>query len=221
VLESLSDLDRSLADLGGGLVVRRGAPERELAKLAREVEAKEVHFTRDLTPYARQRGRKVIGALEGAGVEAHAHPGLTVADDVTAITTKDERPFSVFSPFHRAWMASSRREVLAAPRRLELPSGLDRGRVPSLDELRLSQEVEDPAPGGESAGRKRVDRFLRGPSTPTGTTTTRSAPTGRRDCRRTCTSDASRHGRSRTGCPRERGHRPSGASSAGATSTTR
>jgi deoxyribodipyrimidine photo-lyase len=163
LIESLADLDGSLRDRGGGLVVRRGPPERELALLAREVGATEVHFTRELTPYARRRGERVSSALGDLGVELHAHPGLTVADDVTALVTGEGRPYTVFSPFHRTWLEADRRQVLPAPRKVPLPAGLDRGSIPALAELGLEQEVEDPARGGEAEGRRALDRFLRGP----------------------------------------------------------
>jgi deoxyribodipyrimidine photo-lyase len=81
----------------------------------------------------------------------NGHPGLTVVDDVGAM-----KPYVVFSPFHRAWEREPRREVLAPPRRVTLPDGIDPGRIPSLRELGLEQEVDDPLGGGETEGRKRL-----------------------------------------------------------------
>jgi deoxyribodipyrimidine photo-lyase len=160
LLECLADLDGSLRRRGSGLVVRHGPPERELAALAREVGAEELHFTADTTPFARERGKRVRSAL-GAGVALHGHPGLSVIDDVGAPRTQAGAPYTVFSAFHRSWQREGRREVLAAPRRLPaLPSGLDRGEIPSLASLGLEQEVQDPPKGGEHEGRKRLERFL-------------------------------------------------------------
>ncbi len=161
LLESLSDLDASLRERGGGLAVRRGPPERELTALAREVGAAEVHFTRELTPFGRRRGERALSELRKAGVEPHAHPGLTVVDDVTEITTQKGKPHTVFSPFYRAWLEAPRRDVLGAPRKLALPTKLRKGRVPRLDELGLEQEVDDPVRGGETAGRERMNAFVR------------------------------------------------------------
>jgi len=161
LLESLSDLDQSLRERGSRLVVLRGRPEHELPRLAGDVGAREVHFTREVTPYGRLRGREVHDAFQAAGVAEHAHPGLNVVDDVAALTTKDDRPYSVFSPFHRSWLAMPRREVLDAPGRVPLPDGLeDTTRVPTLEELGLAQEVEEPMLGGEEEGQRRVDAFL-------------------------------------------------------------
>jgi deoxyribodipyrimidine photo-lyase len=148
MLECLADLDASLRERGGGLVVRHGPPERELAALAREVDATQLHFTADVSPFARDRGRRVAET----GLELHAHAGLTVAEDVG-------KPYRVFTPYHRAWLAEPRRDVLGAPRKLPAVP-VAPGRIPTLATLGLSSEVQDPLPGGETAGRERLRRFL-------------------------------------------------------------
>jgi deoxyribodipyrimidine photo-lyase len=159
MLECLEDLDRRL---GGLLVIRRGPPERELPALVREARAGELHFSADSGPFARRRIERVRSALEEAGVQCHAHPGLHAIDDLDELRTRAGGPYTVFGPFHRAWLAAPRREVLARPRRLEsLPAGVRKGRLPSLASLGLRQEVEEPLPGGESAARQRMSRFLR------------------------------------------------------------
>jgi deoxyribodipyrimidine photo-lyase len=164
LLESLTDLDASLRDRGSGLVVRHGPPERELAELARATSAGAIHFTADASPFARRRGRRVAHALAEAGAEAHGHPGLTVVDRVAALHTQAGRPYTVFSPFFRSWDAAGRRAVLGAPRTLPgLPSGVTKGRIPSLEALGLEQEVAEPPAGGEAAARRRLTGFLRGP----------------------------------------------------------
>ena len=160
MLECLHDLDQGLKDRGGALVIRRGAPEHELPKLARETGAEAVYFTGDVSPYARERGKRVHAALSEHGIDLHACPGLTVVDDVTAIATQKGDPYTVFSPFHRTWEGVPRRDVLQAPRTLTEP-GVKRGTIPSLAELGLEQEVEDPMRGGETAGRRRLANFLR------------------------------------------------------------
>lgn len=162
MLECLADLDGSLRERGARLVVLRGSPEEGLPRLAEAIGATAVHLTYDVSPYARGRGERVREAL-GDGVEMHAHPGLTIADHVGDITTQQKKPYTVFSPFHRTWEQEPRREVLAAPRTIALPDGIDPGAVPSLAELGLEQEVDDPMRGGEREGRRRLKNFLAGP----------------------------------------------------------
>lgn len=161
LLDSLRDLDRSLRHRGSRLVVRRGNPERELVALAREAQVEHVHFTADVGPFARARDDRVSGALAAAGIEASAHPGLFAVDDLAAIRTSAGTPYTVFTPFYRRWEDSPRRPVRRAPRSLpSLPSGVKAGAPPSLTDLGLAQEIEAPIPGGERAGRLRMNDFL-------------------------------------------------------------
>jgi len=161
----LADLDESLQKAGSRLVVRRGRPEQELPELVRAVGADEVHFSRDLTPFARQRGRSVAEALAPTGARLVAHPGLTVVEDATALRTKSgDKPYAVFTPFYRAWQQASRRAPL--PTAGELPPCPDEAKsapLPDLAELGLTQEVTKPQRGGETAGLERMQWFLDGP----------------------------------------------------------
>jgi deoxyribodipyrimidine photo-lyase len=163
LLDCLGDLDQSLRDRGSGLVVRHGPPERELPKLAAELGAGSVHFSADVSPYARTRDERVIRALRNADLDVQEHPGVFVVDDLEELRTTAGDPFTVFTPFYRAWMRAGRRDVHQAPRALGPMPDVDRGSLPALKELGLSETVADPAPGGEAAGRKAMQRFLDGP----------------------------------------------------------
>jgi deoxyribodipyrimidine photo-lyase len=164
LLECLSDLDGALRTRGSGLVVRRGRPERELPKLAEQVGAGTIHFTADVSPFARRREGRVAAACRQASIEMVSHPGLTAVPDVAGLLTAKGRPYTVFSPFHRAWLGADRREVMGAPRKLpELPRRLRVGRMPMLRQLGLEQEIADPVVGGQGPARDRLRRFLAGP----------------------------------------------------------
>jgi deoxyribodipyrimidine photo-lyase len=161
LIDCLRELDASLRKRGSGLVIRHGPPERELTELAERLGAERLYFTGDVSPFARKRGDRTRKALERAGVELHAHPGLNAVDEIGAVRTQAGRPYTVFTPFHRAWERERRRDVLAAPRALPpLPGRLAKGRVPSLRALGLEQEVAQPPRGGERAGRERLAGFL-------------------------------------------------------------
>jgi deoxyribodipyrimidine photo-lyase len=161
MLECLADLRQAVRERGGDLVLRHGPPEHELPRLAEEVGAGAVHFTPDVSPFATRRDRRVRRALAGCGVELHAHPGLNAVDDVTAVCTNDDQPYTVFSPFHRRWEQQPRREPLDAPSELPaLPWKLRAGRLPALRDLGLGSNVEEALHGGEQAGRERLAAFL-------------------------------------------------------------
>jgi deoxyribodipyrimidine photo-lyase len=164
LLESLQDLDQRLRDRGSRLFVRRGLPQRELPALARAVGATAVHFSADAGPFARRRQEQVTRAMRDVGVQARAHPGLFAVDGLEPIRTQAGHPYTVFTPFHRAWLNQPRRHVLGSPRRLgDPPAKADAGALPTLGDLGLAQECSHPAPGGETPARTAARRFLAGP----------------------------------------------------------
>ena len=151
----LRELRTALRDRGADLVVRAGRPEEELPALAQEAGASAAYFASDVSPFATARDRRVEEALGSAGVQVRRRPGLFVAD-IGRVRTKDGRPHSVFTPFHRAWEQASRRDLHGAPQRLAFPSGLASGRLPATPE----PEAPDPCVPGERAGRARMNAWL-------------------------------------------------------------
>lgn len=157
---ALRELDAELRERGGGgLVVREGPARREIPQLAADAGADAVLWTSDVSPYARTRDTAVTEALRDAGVDARPHPGNYIAD-ISKVLTKDGRPFSVFSPFFRAWQQVGRRELHAAPRAVPpLPSGLRKGRVPTAEDP-IAEPIQPP---GEAAARDAFAAWLRAP----------------------------------------------------------
>jgi deoxyribodipyrimidine photo-lyase len=166
MLGCLRALDDALRERGSGLVVRHGQPDRELVTLAGEVSAEAVLWTSDVAPYARARDMRVTEALRAAGVRALAQGGTYVVD-VSKPRTRAGKPFTVFSPFHRSWRELDRRPVHRSPAQMPaLPSGLRRGRLPSLDGLGVAGAagvVEPFREPGEPAARAALAAWLDGP----------------------------------------------------------
>jgi deoxyribodipyrimidine photo-lyase len=164
MLESLAELGGELKARGSHLFVLAGDPATELRRLAELVHATEVHFSADVGPFARRRQREVKQAIGERGAELIAHPGLFCVDALRDIRTGAGDPYTVFTPFHRNWLKQPRRDVLRRPAKLP-PPGASRGfgRLPTLASLGLEPEVTDPAPGGENAARRALERFLDGP----------------------------------------------------------
>lgn len=163
MFDCLVDLDVALRQRGSELVLLRGTPERELPKLAREAGADAVLWSSDVSPYALARDRRVREALRDAGVNPRQQAGNYVTD-IGRLRTGADRPYQVFSPFHRAWDAAPRREAHGAPRKLRpLPATLGGGRLPdALDRVAQSGRAtaQPIVAAGETAGRKAFSRWL-------------------------------------------------------------
>ncbi len=164
LLECLAELDDALRNRGSQLFVRRGSPSREIAQLARETGAEAVHVSADVSPFSHRRDAAVRRALGEDEVEFVSHPGMFALDALEPVRTGQGKPYTVFTPFYKAWLGRPRRATIGAPRTLP-PTGRQAagGLLPTLGALGLRQEVSDPAPGGERAGRQALTRFLGGP----------------------------------------------------------
>ncbi len=156
--DCLADLDRSIRERGGRLVVRRGDVVDEVVRLAEQVDAQAVHIARDYSRYAGTRERRLrdgLGRRPLVTYDSHV-----IAPPGEVVTTAGEA-YSVFTPYHRTWVRHERRRVLPAPRSLRVPSRVAAGRLPRPDEICAGARSPDLAAGGESVARARLAQWLR------------------------------------------------------------
>jgi deoxyribodipyrimidine photo-lyase len=143
LLEGLVELDRSLQQRGGRLVVRHGDVATGTIAVAVESRADRVLVTADATAVARRRETALAQGLAPSGIELRTLGGHAVVEPGD-LAPAGKDAYVVFTPYHRAWSAAPRRSVLPAPDRIVVP-----------DDVR-----SDPLPGPRS-GRRHLDVFLR------------------------------------------------------------
>ncbi|MDH6521134.1 deoxyribodipyrimidine photo-lyase [Streptomyces sp. SAI-135] len=157
--DCLRDLDASLRERGGRLVLRSGALVDQVRKVAAEADADEVHMTSDVSAHAHRREERLRRVLEAEGVRLHVHDTVTTAVAPGKVAPASSDHFAVFTPYFRRWSEERLREPLAAPRTLRVPDGVGSEPLPSRDALSgLSEAL---AAGGETEGRKRFTGWLR------------------------------------------------------------
>ena len=149
--ESVVALSGALAERGAALRILRGRPVDVLPALARETGSTDLFLTRDVTPFGRTRDRAVAARLAEAGVAVHARRGLYVHEP-DEVATREGGPYTVYSPFRRAWEALPRRAVLPAPDRIPGPPGAVPDAVPALGGPSAAPAPEP----GETAARARL-----------------------------------------------------------------
>ncbi|HEY3335423.1 MAG TPA: deoxyribodipyrimidine photo-lyase [Candidatus Limnocylindrales bacterium] len=157
--ESVAGLSRALAERGAALRLVVGRPADVVPAFACETGATQVFVTRDAAPYGRRRDRELAHRLAADGVTMRARRGLYVHEP-DEVLTRDGRPFTVYSPFRRAWEALERRPVLAAPDRIPGPATGARRRDP-IPEVPppTADRALIPVPG-EAAARDRLAAWL-------------------------------------------------------------
>ncbi len=156
--ESLEDLEKGLARVGGRLVLRRGPAARALPELLRETGASAVYANAEIGPYPERRDREAADAVAAAGATFRLFSDeLLVPPD--AIATDAGDPYTVFTPFSRKWTAAEKRNPEPGPASLDSPplGGADLARVRAWRGL-----AHDPAAprGGETAAAALLRRFF-------------------------------------------------------------
>jgi deoxyribodipyrimidine photo-lyase len=159
LLDCLTDLRRSLGALGAPLVVRRGDTATEVARLAAEVQATEVHVARDVSAFAETRIKRLRRELAAHAGTLHVHDAVTTAVAPGALRPGDRDHFAVFTPYYRRWEQAPRRECLPAPSRLTR-SAVPIGRLPLLSQICSGTASRNLPPGGETEGRRRMRVWL-------------------------------------------------------------
>lgn len=161
LLESLADLRAGLRERGGDLVLRRGAVVDEVRRLVTEVDADEVHVSRDVSGYARRRLRALEDLGDELGVRVESHPGAVLVEPEDLAPSGGDH-FRVFTPYWRRWVEQPFREPVPAPSVVTLPDGLDVGELPERTELVDGDEAPERLRTGERAARTRLDDWFGG-----------------------------------------------------------
>ncbi len=115
----LRALDEALRARGSRLILRQGHPQEELPRLAAECGAQSVFAAEDYSPYARRRDQAVARKLP-----LRLTGGVTV-QPVLAVHKADGTPYTVFTPFSKAWKAlplSTTQAAILAPTILPAPA---------------------------------------------------------------------------------------------------
>ena len=151
-LGSVACLDGELRRRGGYLVLLDGDAAEGLPALLHSARAQGMYHERSWDPEARTTDQRVARAVREAGGVVCEFPGRTVHEP-DALRTGAGRPFTVFTPFYRAWSALPIEPPLPPPATLRCAEGLGRVRFAN------GQVIASFAPG-EPAGRTALNAFV-------------------------------------------------------------
>ncbi|AXR77851.1 DASH family cryptochrome [Natrarchaeobaculum sulfurireducens] len=162
-LESVRDLRESIRTRGGDLLVREGRPAAVVSELAERVDADAVYAQTKPATEERADTEAVRAALpDGTTFHGHWTHTLYHPDDLpTPVGGIDD----TFTPWrHEVEDDASVRDPLEPPESIRTPE-LESGDVPTLADLGLEEPPSDDRAvlafeGGETAGKRRVERYL-------------------------------------------------------------
>jgi deoxyribodipyrimidine photo-lyase len=160
LLECLADLRAALRQRGGDLIVRGGETVAEAMSVARAVGATGLVVSEDVSAFAQRREAALSVACADAGVTFRAFAGVTVVPPGELLPSGGGGHFRVFTPYWRKWSAAPWRAQVPVPRRVVLPDGVAPGGIPPWRDVASGPVSPHVVPGGEQAGRLRLDAWL-------------------------------------------------------------
>ncbi len=164
IWESLRELDQDLRARGAALSAVHGRAQEEIPRLASSLGVQAVYAGRDYEPAALARDAVVARELAAQGIALHQRKDQVILE-TDEVLTREGRPFSVFTPYRRAWLErfnpadmAERVPTVGAGALGAAPGA----RLPGLEELgfRRTNLADLPLPPGSSGGRRLLDEFL-------------------------------------------------------------
>jgi deoxyribodipyrimidine photo-lyase len=157
--ESLRDLDASYQSLGGKLIVRRGRFLEVMRSFVKEADAAAIYFNEDYEPAAKERDALITREFSKAGLEVRAFKDQ-VCFAKEEVLTKTAKPYTVFTPYKRAWLSLSEKisKPVAPPKRLSTPS-ISGIAIPTHEALGFKTTAVPLVTGGEREGKKCLAAF--------------------------------------------------------------
>ncbi|WP_049576871.1 cryptochrome/photolyase family protein [Streptomyces sp. SBT349] len=160
--DCLADLDASLRERGGRLVLARGDVVGETCRIAAATGAGAVHVAAGVTAYAARREERLRAALAEAGRTLTVHEAVLTAAPPGSLTpaTGDKDHFAVFTPYFRRWDVEHLRPVRGAPRAVSVPR-VRSAPLPAPRDLASGEAAPALPRGGESVARRRLSAWER------------------------------------------------------------
>jgi deoxyribodipyrimidine photo-lyase len=160
--KSLMMLGKDLGEIGGRLVIRCGAADEVLEGLLAETGCKLLVFNRDLDPFGRAMEGRVEKMAARLGVECRGYNDVTLHGP-EEVLTGDGRPYRVFTPYARNWLAREKPEPLGKPGRLNTPAGVRSLDLPTNAHWKLPEpEGCELLEAGERAALGRLEAAVSG-----------------------------------------------------------
>jgi deoxyribodipyrimidine photo-lyase len=167
LLQSLESLRENLAEVGYTLIIRSGKSEEVLPRLCKEVGAQAVFANKRYEPYAQARDSRIFNALNAAGIGFELFKDAVVWEELE-ILTQAGKPFTVFTPYSRAWKAkpaipSPRPKLKGTFNTQHLTSNIQSEPLPS-DSGELGHAMKQSVtPAGERVALEQLRKFMAGP----------------------------------------------------------
>jgi deoxyribodipyrimidine photo-lyase len=157
----LESLAKNLEAVEGRLIIHQGDPVPQLKRLISESAAVALHFNEDPDPHGKAVEARVREMCHTLGVECHGHSDHALHGPDEILTLAD-KPYRVFTPYSRNWLARPKPKATKRIRSLRTPEHITTLALPTVKTWGLSPPEAKLLEPGERAARKRLRSALSG-----------------------------------------------------------
>jgi deoxyribodipyrimidine photo-lyase len=163
----LQALQKRYAQAGSQLLILHANPTQAIPALAAALGAKAVFWNWDVEPYAQERDRSIIDALQEKGIEFLENNWDQILHPPEDIRTGSNQPYTVYTPFWKNWISKAKAKPVET---LENAEGLTEAEkeiaktagvieLPSAKDLGFVWDGELIIAPGEEAAQERLEEF--------------------------------------------------------------
>ncbi len=161
-LESLRELSGTLVDLNIALkIINTDDPVVAILLLARQFSAQTITFNKDYEPAQIAQDQRLMRQAGQLNISVKSYKDAVIFEEFEVLTGS-ENPYTIFSPYKRAWLAKlaveSVQPVGLPQKMLAMPTAPDP--VPDSESLGHAA-VRLAIPAGEHGGAKMLEKFTR------------------------------------------------------------
>lgn len=141
IYSALEKLHASLVEAGSSLLVMHGKPADIFTHLIGKYSAEAVYTNHDYEPYAIQRDASVAGILKSNNIAFHTFKDHVIFEN-DEVSKPDGTPYTVFTPYSKAWKQKFATESIRTSESEKLISNFFRGdnfAFPSLEQLEFKR----------------------------------------------------------------------------------
>lgn len=146
IYSTLRSMHGKLREGGSGMQVEMGEPLEVWTRLITRHSIRAVYVNRDYEPYARERDSRVEALLRSTGIAFHSYKDQVIFEK-GEVLKNDGKPYTVFTPYKRKWIARYLEEGLPGPKQVTPATFLKFSTVfPGMEQLGLKASPVGVAP---------------------------------------------------------------------------
>ncbi len=163
----LEELEQNYQQLGSQLLIIQGEPQKAIAQLAEELQAKAVFWNLDVEPYSKKRDRSVADALKEKGIATKNFWDQLLHAPGDVLTKSSDSPYKVYTPFWRSWVQQDKHAVtkniseLQGLTKAEMETATKAGAIALPTAKDLGYKWDNPLllSPGETAAKDKLEEF--------------------------------------------------------------